>query len=174
MCLPPTLIRPVLIASCIVLLASCMRASSVAVAPEEAYGHRPEEGAQGDRRTVEVTPPESGQRYFFYPAVLDTVQVRPAFFDSEMAENDQVPAEVLVKGSLPDACTELHDVSQERFGHIIEVQLQTRRPQGAVCARVIRPFRFYLALEGMYGPGSYTLKINDKVVPFTVRRRVAG
>lgn len=158
----------------LLFLASCVGSRGGEIPPEQTYGHRAGEEGPAGRRTVEVTPPDSNQTYFYYPAVFDTVHVRPAFFDSGVAENDQVPVEVLIKGSLPDACTELHDVTQERFGHIIEVDLETRRPQGAVCATVIRPFRFYLELEGMYRAGSYTLKINDKIIPFDVRRREPG
>lgn len=166
--------RVLLILMLSILLAGCVGSRNTEIRPEDTYGHRAEEEGPGGRRTIEVTSPDSARSYFYYPAVVDSVHVRPALFDSELAADDQVPVEVLVKGSLPDACTELHDVTQERFGHIIDVRLQTRRPQGAVCATVIRPFRFYLKLEGMYGPGSYTLKLNNRNYPFSVRRREAG
>lgn len=169
-----TPMRSALIPLLALALASCMGSNDVQVPPDETFGHRVEEEGPAGRRTIDVTPPESDQRYFYYPAVLDTVHVRPAPFDSDHAVDDQVPVDVLVKGSLPDACTELHDATQERFGHIIEVKLQTRRPQGAVCATVIRPFRFYMKLQGLYGPGSYTLKLNDKIIPFSVRERQTG
>ena len=44
-----------------------------------------------------------------------------------------------------------------------------RKPQGAVCDAVRRPYRFYLTLEGLYAPGNYTLTINATEVPFAVR-----
>ena len=166
--------RTLLILGLGLLLAACVGARNTDVPPEQTYGHRADEEESGGRRTIDVTPPDSEEQYFYYPAVLDTIHVRPALFESELAANDQVPVDVLVKGSLPDACTELHDVKQERFGHIIQVRLETRRPQGAVCATVIRPFRFYFKLDGMYGPGSYNLKINGKNVPFSIRGRQAG
>lgn len=166
--------RSVSIITGLLLLASCVGPRNAEIPPEEVFGHRETGEGPGGRRTLTVTQPDSAESYFFYPAVFDTVHVRPAFFGSEHAENDQVPVEVLVKGSLPDACSELHDVTQERYGHIIEVTLETRRPQGAVCATVIRPFRFYFKLEGMYAPGTYTLKLNKEPIPFSVRRREAG
>ena len=166
--------RSVSIIAVLLLLTSCLGPRNAEIPSEEIYGHRNSAEGPGGRRTLTVTQPDSAESYFYYPAVFDTVHVRPAFFGSEHVENQQVPVEVLVKGSLPDACSELHDVSQERYGHIIEVTLQTRRPQGAVCATVIRPFRFYLKLEGMYGTGSYTLKLNNKPIPFTVRHREVG
>ncbi len=158
----------------LLVLSACMGSRDVQLPPDEQYGHRADDEGPGGRRILEVTSPESEESYFYYPAVLDTIHVRPAPFDSAYVVDGQVPVEVLVKGSLPDACTELHDLVQERLGHIIEVRLQTRRPQGAVCATVVRPFRFYFSLEGTYAPGAYTLKLNDKIVPFMVRERSRG
>lgn len=137
--------------------------------PDERYGHRfDDEGPEG-RRTLDVTPAASEAEYFHYPAVIDTVHVRPASFQSDLAEGGQVPVEILVKGSIPDSCTELHDVEQSRAGHMVDMRLTMRKPQGGVCAQVIRPFRFYLELDGLYGPGSYTLSLNGKVFTFTIR-----
>jgi len=39
---------------------------------------------------------------------------------------------------------------------------------------VMRPYRFYLRLDGTYGEGSYTLKLNNRVFPFSVRTPPAG
>ena len=150
-------------------LAGCVGSREVEVPPDEQYGHRFEtEGPEG-RRTFEITPADTSLSYFYYPAAVDTVHIRPAPFESPDVEDQQVPVEVLVKGALPDACSELHDVDQERFGHIIEMRVQMRRPQGAVCASVLRPYRFYVRLEGFYGAGSYTLKLNNRAHTFSVR-----
>ena len=35
--------------------------------------------------------------------------------------------------------------------------------------QVLRPFRFYLPLEGVFEPGSYTLKVNGAATPFRIR-----
>lgn len=144
------------------------------MSPDERFGHRFEESGPEGRRTIAILPADSAESYFYYPAYFDTVHVRPAAFTSPLAANGEVPVEVLIKGSLPDGCTELHDVTQERFGHIIHVGIEMRRPQGSVCTRVMRPFRFYLRLDGAYEPGSYTLKLNDSVFPFTVKAPEAG
>lgn len=156
------------------ILVSCAGSKEVEVSPDEQYGHRFEgEGPEG-RRTVDVTPAEGADEYFYSPAVIDTVHVRPAPFTSDQAEGGQVPVEVLVKGSLPDACTELHEVDQTRSGHIVDLRVEMRRPRRAVCATVVRPYRFYVKLDGLYGPGSYTLKVNDRPYPFAVRNPDAG
>jgi hypothetical protein len=123
-----------------------------------------------------LTPPDSSVTYFYYPAVYDTLFIRPAPFEADAAgqlADVEVPVEVLVKGSLPDACTELHDVEQRRVGHLISVELAMRRPRGGVCATVVRPYRFYMMLEGTYEPGPYTLKLNGEVHPFEVTPTLA-
>lgn len=117
-----------------------------------------------DRETMLITPPDSAQEFFYYPAYASEVVVR-----SGPIEAGRRPVEVLIKGALPDACTELHDIRQETRGHLIEMNFETRRPKGAVCAQVVRPFRFYYALDEPLAPGDYTLKLNDAVHPFTVQ-----
>ncbi len=153
----------------VLLLASCAGSREAEVAPDEHYGHRYDDRGPEGRRTLEVAPPAADVEFFYYPAVLDSVHFRPASVESDLAENGAVPVETVIKGSLPDACSELHDLKQERAGHIVRMRLEMRRPQGAVCAMVVRPFRFYVTLEGLYPPGSYTLKLNNRVYTFTVR-----
>ncbi len=82
--------------------------------------------------------------------------------------------EILVKGSLPDACMELHAFDQERVGNIITATLQMRRGQSHVCATARRPYRLYLMLERGFVQGHYTLKLNDSTIPFTIRKPEAG
>lgn len=149
----------------------CIGSKEVERLPDEQFGHRYEEEGPEGRRTIIISPADSAESYFYYPAVFDTVTVRPALFGTQAEMDGAVPVEILVKGAIPDGCTQLHDVSQERSGHIIEVDFQMRRPQGAVCTQVRRPYRFYLQLAGTYSPGNYTLKLNDRAIPFTVRRQ---
>ena len=39
-----------------------------------------------------------------------------------------------------------------------------RRPNGTVCASVMRPYRFYVLLEGNFDDGNYALKVNDRYI----------
>ena len=80
-----------------------------------------------------------------------------------------MPVEVLIKGALPDACAALDEAEQARVVNLIDVTLTMRRPRGALCAQVVRPFRFYLPLDGTFPPGSYTLKVNGAAYPFRIR-----
>lgn len=155
----------------VVVAAGCLGSQPREVPPEQRFGHRYEDDESG-RETIVITPPDSARAYFYYPAPIDTARVRPALFDENVpADSQVVPVEVLVEGAFPDGCTRLHHVEQDRHGHVVDVYLEMRRPQGAVCASVYRPYRFYLLLEGGYGPGHYTLKLNGKPFPFEVRRR---
>ena len=82
---------------------------------------------------------------------------------------DSARVDVLIRGSFPDACYELSGVTQSRVARLIDVTLTVRRPQGAFCATVVRPYRFYLELDGRFAPGPYTLTVNGTVAPFEVR-----
>jgi hypothetical protein len=138
--------------------------------PDEQFGHRYQEEGPDGRSTIVIAPPDTAKTYFYYPAVFDTVHVRPApFGEVAPGATPETDVEILVKGSFPDACTQLHEARQTRSGHIIEVALRMRKPQGAVCAAVRRPYRFYLMLRGSYTPGNYTLLINGEEFPFEVR-----
>ena len=138
--------------------------------PDAQYGHRFEDPAPDGRRTVEITPAEGNERFRYYPASVEEVVVRPAPFDlSTEPASQEVSVEVLVKGALPDACMELHSFSQERTANIIRAELVMRRAEDAVCATVLRPFRFYVMLDGEYAVGHYTLRLNNVAYPFQVR-----
>lgn len=143
----------------------CTTTRSSDQAPDEQFGHRFDGEAPDGRITVTLTPADTNQTYFYYPALVDTLVIRPAAFTPEA---NTVAVEALVKGALPDACMELHRVTQERAGNLITIRMEMRRPQGAICASVLRPYRFYLPLEGTYAPGPYTLRLNDRPWPFRI------
>ena len=148
-------------------LAGCSRTREAARPGDDDYGHRYEGVAPDGRETVLLTPPDSAEAYLVVPAVLDSVAVRPA--RREAPPGEAVPVEVLIKGALPDACSALNDATQSRAANLLDVTLTMRRPRGALCAQVVRPFRFYLPLDGLFPPGSYTLKVNGAAYPFRIR-----
>ena len=161
--------RPLLVLAAVVAaaaLAGCSR-SREAARPDDQYGHRYEGVAPDGRETVLLTPADTAEAYLVMPAVLDSVAVRPA--QREALPGEAVPVEVLIKGALPDACSVLDEAVQTRAMNLIDVTLTMRRPRGTVCAQVVRPFRFYLPLDGTFAPGSYTLKVNGAAYPFRIR-----
>ena len=151
----------------VALLHGCM-ALQPDVSPEDVYGHRAGSEAVDGRTTIAVSPPQDDVDYRLFEATFETVNIRP---EAAMLGTSQsgVPVEVLIKGAFPDACSELHDVTQQRAGNLILVTLTMRRPQGSVCASVLRPYRYYLDLDGLFVPGPYTLRLNESVHPFEVR-----
>ena len=155
-----------------VLAAGCSGARSAEeTPPDERFGHRYDTDAPDGRRTITISPADETVDYFYYPAPFDSVNIRPAPFEGDVpVEGQEVEVEVLVKGAFPDACMELHAIEQERTGHIINASLEMRRPQGSICASVRRPYRFYVMLQGRYGVGNYTLKLNGRAIPFQVLR----
>jgi hypothetical protein len=130
------------------------------------YGHRADEWGADGRETLLISPPADSAGFFVYPAVVDSVAVRPE--RRAVAPGEAVPVEVLVKGALPDACSALDAVTQSQTGHFVTLALTMRQPRGAVCAQVVRPYRFYVRLDSLFAPGSYTLTLNGRVTPFQI------
>lgn len=140
----------------------CAATSSKTTVSEGDFGHRID-GETDGRRTVVITPAASTDTFEVSPVAYETVDIRLG-----VRIGDSTPVELLIKGALPDACTELHGVNQTRTETEVIVQLQTRRARGALCATVLRPYRFYLTLDGVFKTGRYTLDLNGRRQPFTV------
>lgn len=147
-----------------VVLAACGSSGGSASGPDrDRYGYRV--GSDDRRETMLIRPVSDSTRYLVYPAVVDSVAVRVA---GRPAPGDAVAVEVLIQGALPDACAELTEVTQSRQGQFVTVDLMMRQPRETVCAAVVRPFRFYVVLDGGFPAGSYTLRVNGDPTPFQV------
>lgn len=159
----------------LLLVSGCQSNRTVAdVAPDDRFGHRFEEDSPDGRSTLSLSTPDSTTKYFYYPAVVDQLHIRHAPFDETRPLDDQtVTVEVLIKGALPDGCTALHDVTQERIAQLINVTLRTRKPQGGLCTTVLRPYRFYLDLDDRFEEGAYTLRVNDQTKSFRITKPTA-
>lgn len=154
------------LAALVLLGAGGCSGSSVAEKPlDERYGHRYADGASGSERTLAITPPDSAASYFYYAAPIRAVTVRRA------EEAGPTALELLLEGALPNACLALHEAEQARSGHLVRVTLQMRRPRDVQCPSMVRPYRFYMPLEGRFAPGSYTLFVNGEAYPLTIRER---
>ncbi len=104
--------------------------------------------------------------------------------DVTVHRGQPVSVDVSVFGRLPDACTLIHRVLQERRITGIAVTLTTRRETGARCAAEPRPFQRTISLD-VYGipPGLYFVSVNgvsttfqifaDSIVPNPVDRQRA-
>ena len=112
------------------------------------------------------------------PPAIDVAPTAPPATDEPLLVVDRVDVYVLesapvqiqavVTGSLPDACTEIGEVVQQREGNTIVVSITTVRDPDAFCAQVITPVEEIVALKGEYPPGDYTVEVNGVVRPFRV------
>lgn len=104
---------------------------------------------------IEITPtpavtrgPVAGE------AVVESIEIL-------ILESFPVQVNVVARGNLPDGCTAIDRVMQERDGNAFLVTITTIRPAGAVCTEALVPFEEVISL-GVYGlpAGVYTVTVN--------------
>jgi len=71
-----------------------------------------------------------------------------------------VQIDVIARGNLPDPCTEISEVLQEKEGNTFFITIKTYRPPG-FCIQVLAPFEEIISLE-VYGlpAGTYIVNVN--------------
>jgi inhibitor of cysteine peptidase len=77
-----------------------------------------------------------------------------------------VQIDVIASGNLPDPCTEISEVLQEREGNTFFITIKTYRSPG-LCIQVIAPFEEIISLE-VYGlpAGTYIVDVNGVQATF--------
>ncbi len=133
--------------------------------PDIQFGHRYTGRSPDGDHIVSITEPNPKSQYSYFPATFHRVIVRS---NPVMPQQNAVPVEILVKGNLPDLCMELHQFDHTRTENIITATLEMRRPITHGCKHIIYPYRVYLPLDDTFTQGHYTLKLNDRIIPFTV------
>jgi inhibitor of cysteine peptidase len=73
-----------------------------------------------------------------------------------------------VSGWVPDGCTRLAEIRQEREGNTVTVTMTTQRPSEMMCTQAIVEFEERVKLEGGFEPGEYVVRVNDFEVTFGV------
>ena len=142
------------------MMAGCLGSREQTVPPDQQFGHRYEgEGPEG-RAVVHIDPIDSETDYHYYPAPVDTLHVRPAAYEMNAAGEPTTRLELLIKGAFPNGCYRLHEVEEERAGHILNIDLVMRKPKDALCPNAQRPYRFYYVVDGQFTPGAYVIKLN--------------
>ena len=81
-------------------------------------------------------------------------------------ESFPVQVQVIASGNLPDPCTEISEVLQEREGNTFFITIKTYRSPG-FCIQVIAPFEEIIPLE-VYGlpADTYTVDVNGVQAAF--------
>jgi inhibitor of cysteine peptidase len=94
-------------------------------------------------------------------SVLPTIGLAPVDeIDILILESFPVQIYVIARGNLPDPCTEISEVLQEKEGNTFFITIKTYRPPG-LCIQVLAPFEEIISLE-VYGlpAGTYTVDVN--------------
>jgi hypothetical protein len=73
--------------------------------------------------------------------------------------------QAFVEGPLGDGCTSLKAVTQTRAGNEVRISLTSVRV-GEVCTMMLSYLKRWVPLEGMFSPGSYTVRANQRSIRF--------
>lgn len=77
---------------------------------------------------------------------------------------------VYIKGGLSDSCTTFHELTQERGGNTIMIEVTTQRPKKGVCAQVYRFFEKNVNLGTEFTSGeTYKIRVNDWTETFVMQ-----
>ena len=69
--------------------------------------------------------------------------------------------QAFVEGTLGDGCTSLKAVTQTRAGNEVRIRLTSVRV-GEVCTMILAYLKRLVPLEGIFPPGSYTVRANQR------------
>ena len=96
----------------------------------------------------------SGGDYIYGTAKVKSIQI-------VTLESFPVQIQVIAKGYLPDGCTEINEIKNEREGNAFNITISTKRPKGAFCTQAIKSFTETIPLEvrGLKA-GNYTVNVN--------------
>jgi hypothetical protein len=88
----------------------------------------------------------------------------------EVVIRESFPPQIsaLVRGTLPDSCTEIGEILQSKSGNAVEVTIQTVRDPLAMCAQALVPTEVAVALDGDFPAGDYTVTVNGVDATFRV------
>ncbi|MCA0269599.1 MAG: hypothetical protein LCH53_10330 [Bacteroidetes bacterium] len=139
------------------------------LAPEQRFGNRPPAENAQEATIWTVTPAAPGQMYFYFDVPVS--EVVPRVEPRTTAPGDSARVELLVKGSVPNDCYELESVTETRQARFVDLTLRMRRPQGVPCRTVIRTYRYYHMLRGVFAPGPYVFSANGASRPYEIRLR---
>jgi inhibitor of cysteine peptidase len=107
-------------------------------------------------------PPGGDQAFAYGLAPVDSV-------DLLTLESFPVQIHALVKGNLPDGCTTVDQITQQRQGNTITVTITTRRPADEMCTQALVPFEESIPLKVAGLPaGTYTVAVNAVTATFTL------
>lgn len=109
---------------------------------------------------LDTQPPTPGPIQPAEEAIVESVQV-------QILESYPVQVQVIIRGRLPDACTYIASVTQQREGATFRVRMITARNPNQLCAQVLTPFEQVVRLDvAGLSPGAYNVRVNDTISSF--------
>jgi len=103
-------------------------------------------------------------------SILPNVNLAPVEeIEIVILESFPVQVQVIASGNLPDPCTEIYEINQEREENTFFVSIKTYRPPGP-CIQVLAPFEVKIPLN-VYGllAGTYTVDVNGVQTTFDLK-----
>jgi hypothetical protein len=89
--------------------------------------------------------------------------------DLLLMESFPLQVQVLVRGYLPDGCTQIDQIEQVRTGNVFRIQITTTRPADKMCTQIVVPFEESIPLDVVGLPaGTYTVDVNGVTASFTL------
>lgn len=81
--------------------------------------------------------------------------------DIRILESFPVQVQIVALGDLPDGCTSVKDITQQKNGPTFFVTIKTERPSDVACTQALVPFEETITLD-VYGlkAGVYTVNVN--------------
>lgn len=74
---------------------------------------------------------------------------------------------VHITGGLADSCTSFHDLTTERTGNAIKIEVTTERPKDAICAQIYGYFEKSINLGSDFTSGqTYIVEVNGTTETF--------
>jgi len=84
--------------------------------------------------------------------------------DVVLKESFPVEVNVIVKGDLPDGCTDLGSINQNLVGNVFNIKLETKKLKDTdvMCTQALVPFESNIPLENVVGvsAGEYVVNVN--------------
>jgi len=133
----------------LMIITSLVMLSGCTQAPDSANGSATDSDTQDNK---------SGSKdrdYIYGTAVVESTEIL-------VLESFPVQIHVIATGYLPDGCTEIDKVEEERDGNTFTVTITTKRPKDMMCTQAIVPYEKVVPLD-VYGlkAGTYNVNVNS-------------
>ena len=112
--------------------------------------------------TAEAPSAEEPGGDIIKPAPVDSVELL-------LLESFPLQMNAIVRGNLPDGCSEISHYEQTTDGNVIRIDLYTRRPADAICTLALVAYEERIPVDILGLPaGEYVVSVNGVEASFTL------